>query len=85
MTAPAKTPTARAHGRKKVVQKKVTVNLPSVDVDRIEDIAERHDVNRTNALIRAIRTGSYIDEATAAGSEVIIRDREGNETKVIFQ
>ncbi|QOH59867.1 hypothetical protein [Rhodococcus rhodochrous] len=71
--------------RKSITQKKVTVNLPSIDVDRIEGIAERHDVNRTNALIRAIRTADYIDRASAEGGEVIIRNKDGIETKVVFQ
>ena len=59
---------------KNVTQKKVTVNLPSVDVERVEKIAGRHSVNRTNALIRAIRTADYIDKATHEGSKVIIRE-----------
>ncbi len=76
-------PATRNPGR--ITQKKVTVNLPSVDVERVEKIAGRHSVNRTNALIRAIRTADYIDQATQEGAEVIIRDPNGNETTVVFQ
>ncbi|RZL72442.1 MAG: hypothetical protein EOP32_38475 [Rhodococcus sp. (in: high G+C Gram-positive bacteria)] len=44
---------------------KVTANLPNDDIKTLDEIAKRHASTKTSALVRAIRTTAYIDEAAS--------------------
>lgn len=64
---------------------KVTANIPNVDVEKLTKIAKRYHSNRTSALVRAIRTASYIDDQLADGARLVIVDKDGKEREVVFQ
>lgn len=63
---------------------RVTVNIPNEDVYRLGAIALRHRTNRTSALVRAIRTTDYLDEAVARGARLVIVESDGLEREIKF-
>ena len=65
-------------------QTRVTVNMPVELVDMIDTIAKRDGTHRTGALLRLLRIASYVDNAVAAGSNVIIKDQDGKARIVDF-
>ena len=65
-------------------QTRVTVNMPVELVDMIGTIAKRDGTHRTGALLRLLRIASYVDNAVAAGSNVIIKNQDGKARIVDF-
>lgn len=64
---------------------KVTANLPNADIKTLDEIAQRHASTKTSALVRAIRTTAYIDEAASKGAKVFIEDADGTKREVVFR
>ena len=64
---------------------KVTANLPNDDIKTLDEIARRHASTKTSALVRAIRTTAYIDDAASKGAKVFIEDSDGTRREVVFK
>ena len=64
---------------------KVTANLPNNDIKTLDEIAKRHASTKTSALVRAIRTTAYIDEAASNGAKVFIEEPDGTKREVVFK
>lgn len=73
---------ARSRNRDGITR--VTVDIPDEDVKRVAGIAGRHHLNRTSALVRAIRTAALVDEAAQRGSRVLIVDADGTQREIIL-
>lgn len=54
--------------------KKVTVNLPSDQVEFLQSIAEKDGVSFTDALRRAINSEKFFVEHETSGRKVLVED-----------
>ncbi|MFE2122414.1 hypothetical protein ACFW9U_17395 [Rhodococcus aetherivorans] len=64
---------------------KVTVNLPNEDVLRMSEMARRHALTKTAALVRALRLAQYIDDETAKGTKLFLQDTNGTLREIIIK
>ncbi|NGP09646.1 hypothetical protein G6038_30120 [Rhodococcus sp. 14C212] len=64
---------------------KVTANLPNEDILRLDSIAKKHATTKTAALVRAIRTTKFLEDAEAEGGSVFIKDKDGTLREVVFK
>ena len=53
---------------------KVTANLPNEDILRLSQLAKNKHTTKTAALVRAIRTTEYLDDAEKKGAKILIQD-----------
>lgn len=54
--------------------KKITVNLPSDQVDFLQEVAQRDQVSFTDALRRAINSEKFFVEQENAGRKVLVEE-----------
>ena len=64
---------------------KVTANLPNEDILRLDGIAKKHATTKTAALVRAIRTTKFLEDAAEQGGSVSIKEKDGTFREVVFQ
>lgn len=64
---------------------KMTVSIPAKDADKLETIAKKHASTKTTALVRAIRTTAFLEEAADSGERLFLEDENGNKREVVFQ
>lgn len=65
--------------RRRIV--KLTVNLPSSDVDTLGRLARKYDTTRTNALRMCIATQRFLEDEREDGGRLLIQ--KGNEAREI--
>jgi hypothetical protein len=63
---------------------KVTVNLIPKAWDAANETAERLGLSRTDVINRALQAYAFLERATADGSEVLVRSRDGHLEQVKF-
>lgn len=59
---------------------KVTVNMPTRDFEKVEKVASRRDITRTDALLRLLRTGEAIEDFLRNGAKIIVKEKDGTES-----
>jgi predicted transcriptional regulator len=62
--------------------KKVLFNLSEDQYQKLEELAERMGVSKSEALRRAVEIYKFIKDAQAEGSEIRKRDKKGGEISV---
>jgi hypothetical protein len=65
---------------------KLTVQFTGEMDEVIEELAEARGLPKTQVLRRAVLLMRYLDEAAAAGKDVVLRDRAtGGEQQLVFE
>jgi hypothetical protein len=64
---------------------RVTADIPTADAKRLAGLAASMGSNKTTALVKALRTSSYLEEAVAAGSRIEIVDKDGTRREIVIQ
>lgn len=59
---------------------KVTVNIPTEDFRNIESVAAHHDINRSEALLRLLRTGEAVEKMLRADAKITVIESNGTES-----
>jgi hypothetical protein len=64
---------------------KLTVQF-SDEMDQVlEDLAEARGLAKTQVLRRAVLLMRYLDEAAAHGTDLVLRDQDGNERQLVLE
>ena len=63
---------------------RITADVPTEDVARLEKIAERIHSNKTTALVRALRTTHLLQDEVAKGSRVEIVQPDGTRREIVL-
>jgi len=63
---------------------RVTADVPTDDVQRLQKLADRIHANKTTALVRAIRTAELLDEAAQTGARIIIEAPDGSRREIVL-
>lgn len=64
---------------RQVVAKRITVGLIKKVVEELERLQLRTGMSSTDVVNRAVSLAAFIDEQTAAGKEILLRDPSTNE------
>jgi len=63
---------------------RVTADVPTDDVQRLQKLADRIHSNKTTALVRAIRTADLLDDAAQSGARIILEAPDGSRRELIL-
>jgi hypothetical protein len=64
---------------------KLTVQFTDEMDQVIEDLAEARGLAKTQVLRRAVLLMRYLDEAAAQGADLVLRDKDGNEQRIVLE
>lgn len=64
---------------------KLTVNLAEDVAQALKEMADRRGISITEAVRRAISTEKFIEDETAAGSKVLVEDKDKTIRQVVFR
>jgi predicted transcriptional regulator len=64
---------------------KLTVQFTDELDQVLEDLAEARGLPKTQVLRRAVLLMRYLDEAAAQGADLVLRDKEGNEQRLVLE
>lgn len=62
--------------------KSIRLDIPEYVYDIIENSAKSWDTHKTNAFIRLVRSGDFLNYVTDSGAQLIVRDENGAETLI---
>lgn len=65
--------------------KRMSISLGPTSDRQLEQLAKEQDISLNEALRRAISTEYIIQQAINKGSEILIKDKEGQFKQVIFR
>lgn len=63
---------------------RLIVDIPAKDADALLDLANKYDTNRTTALVKAIRTLSWLEDEVATGSVIEIVAEDGSRHQLVL-
>lgn len=63
---------------------RVTVTLRAIDRRRVEEIAEKEQVNKNDAIRLALATEQFVTRVQDEGGSILIRDKDGTIREVEF-
>ena len=64
---------------------RVTADIPVADAEILGELATKIHSNKTTALVRALRTSSYLEQAATNGARIEIVDKDGTRRELVFQ
>jgi len=64
---------------------KMSVNLPSADVEVLKMLAKKRRLTMTEVLRQALGTEKFIAEAQEAGSKILVEDKRGRVRELVFR
>lgn len=60
------------------------VLIPEPVMSKLQDVGEREDVDAMEVLRRCVKIGLLIDTVVQDGGSVIVRDKDGIDTKIVL-
>ncbi|MCE9620842.1 MAG: hypothetical protein K8R99_00685 [Actinomycetia bacterium] len=63
---------------------RVTVSLRAIDRRRVEEIAEKEQVNKNDAIRLALATEQFVSRVLGDGGTILVKNKDGSVREVEF-